>query len=146
MLKVNAQEFGSVIILCLQGQIMIGETEVLRGAVHSHNDTKAIVLDLNQVSGIDAAGLGILLELRQWAVAVGTKFSLRNVPERVKQVLKITRLDSVFENSSEAELLFFALSAQPRVKPEIPHCGQVVRNEHALIARHGVHQQPAVRC
>ena len=146
MLKVHAQEFGSVTILCLQGQVMIGETDVLRGAVHSHGEAKAVVLDLTQVSGIDAAGLGILLELRQWAVAEGTKFRLRNVPERVKQVLKITRLDSVFENSSEAEILFFAGSAQPEAKLEIPHCGQVVRNELALIAGHGVHRQATVRC
>jgi anti-anti-sigma factor len=62
------------------------------------------VLDFARVNRIDAGGLGVLLELREQTKARGIEFKLMNVTKLVKQVLEITRLDSVFEISSELEL------------------------------------------
>jgi anti-anti-sigma factor len=105
MLQVDIKNFGSVAILCLRGRIMRGETDVLRNAMNSQSDVGVVVLDLARVSTIDAGGLGVLLELREWALARGIGFRLRNVTKFVSRVLEITRLNSVFEVTSRADFL-----------------------------------------
>jgi anti-anti-sigma factor len=105
MLKVHAKNLGTVTILCLQGQIVNGETEILREAVHSLSGVSAVILDLARVSTVDARGLGVMLELRQHAEAKGIRFELMNVTKWVSWVLEITCLDSVFEITSAVELL-----------------------------------------
>jgi anti-sigma B factor antagonist len=81
-----------------------GETTHLRNKVQSVSDVSTVVLDLARVNRIDAGGLGVLLELREQSQGKGIEFKLMNVTKLVKQVLEITRLDSVFEISSEHEL------------------------------------------
>ena len=75
MLKVRARKLGKVAFLCMQGQIVNGETESLRNAVRlqsgAHSDVSTVVLDLAQVSTVDAGGLGVMLELRQQVQARG---------------------------------------------------------------------------
>ena len=104
MLKVHTKKSGNVTVLCVQGRIVRGETDALRNAVLSEADASAVVLDLGRVSIIDAGGLGLMLELRRHVESQGIEFRLRNVTKLVRQVLEITRLDSVFEISSEPEL------------------------------------------
>jgi hypothetical protein len=41
MLKVHARNLGTVTVLCLQGQIVIGDTETLRNVVQSLSETSA---------------------------------------------------------------------------------------------------------
>jgi len=105
MLKVHAKNIGTVAILCLQGQIVTGEAEALRNAVHSQSRISALILDLARVSTIDAGGLGVMLELREQTQAKGIDFKLMNVTKLVSWVLEITRLNTVFEVTSEAEVL-----------------------------------------
>jgi anti-anti-sigma factor len=104
MLKVHARNLGNVAFLCMQGQIVTGETETLRNAVRSRSDVSTVVLDLSQVSIVDAGGLGAMLELRQQVQAKGIGFKIMNVSKLVGRVLEITRLDSVFEVTSGVEL------------------------------------------
>ena len=105
MLKVHAKNIGTVAILCLQGQIVTGEAAGLRNAVHSQSRISALILDLARVSTIDAGGLGMMLELREQTQAKGIDFKLMNVTKLVSWVLEITRLNTVFEVTSEAEVL-----------------------------------------
>jgi anti-anti-sigma factor len=103
MLKVHAKTFGSIVVLCLQGRIVRGETAVLRKAVDSQVNVGTIVLDLTRVSTIDAHGLGVMLELREQSLSRRIGFKLKNVTKLVSRVLEITHLDSVFEVTSGAE-------------------------------------------
>ncbi len=103
MLKVHARNLGNVAFLCMQGQIVNGETETLRKAVYSQSDVSTVVLDLAQVSAVDAGGLGVMLELREQVQAKGISFKIMNVSKLVGQVLEVTRLDSVFEVTSGVE-------------------------------------------
>jgi anti-anti-sigma factor len=105
MLKVHAKNLGSVAVLCLRGRIVNGDTAALREAVNSQLDVNAVVLDLARVSTIDAAGLGVMLELREQAESKGVRFQLMNVTTLVRRVLEVTRLDSVFEITSRREEL-----------------------------------------
>ena len=111
MLKIHARNLGNVAFLCMQGQIVNGETDALRKAVrfhsdaHSdaHSDISTVVLDMAQVSTVDAGGLGVMLELRQLVQSKGIGFKLMNVNKLVGRVLEVTRLDSVFEVTSGVE-------------------------------------------
>jgi len=116
MLKVHARNLGNVAFLCLQGQLVNGEWETLRNAVHlqsaAQSDVSTVVLDLALVSTVDAGGLGVMLELREQVEAKGIGFKLMNVSKLVGKVLEVTRLDTVFEVTSGVE--FFPAVSQRR--------------------------------
>jgi len=105
MLKVQPRNSGTAVIFYLQGQIVNGETDVLRNAVAFQPNVSAVILDLAGVSIVDAGGLGAMLELRQQANSKGIRFELMNLNKWVRHVLELTRLDSVFEVKSEVESL-----------------------------------------
>jgi anti-anti-sigma factor len=113
MLKVHAKNLRTVTVLCLQGQIVNGETQILRKAVDSVSEVSAVILDLARVTTVDARGLGVMLELREQAESRGIRFELMNVNKWVSSVLEVTRLDSVFHITSGVEL-FAALSRSQR--------------------------------
>ena len=117
MLKVRARNLGNVAFLCMQGQIVTGETETLRNAVRlqagGQSGVSTVVLDLAQVSTVDAGGLGVMLELREQVQAKGIGFKIMNVSKLVGRVLEITRLDSVFEVTAGVEF-FPAISRSQR--------------------------------
>jgi len=97
MLKVHNRNLGNIAILCLQGRLVTGETAALRNAVHSQSEVSAVVLDFARVNTIDAAGLGVMLELREEIESKGIEFRLTNVTKLVRRLLELTHLDSVFE-------------------------------------------------
>lgn len=113
MLKVHVRNVGSAAILCLQGQIVNGETETLRNAVNSQAGVSAVILDLALVTTVDAGGLGLMLELWQQAQTRGIDFKLMNVSKLVSRVLEITCLNSVFEITSGPKVLLTATACRP---------------------------------
>ena len=113
MLRVYAKKLGTVAIVCLQGRIVSGETAALRDVVDSQSNVSAVVLDLSRVSTIDAAGLGVMLELRERTQSRGIVFKLMNMTKLVSRVLEITRLNSVFEVTSGAEILLMVSPRMP---------------------------------
>lgn len=114
MLKVDIKKFGTSVILCVQGRIVIGGTKTLRETVEGLTDVTSIVFDLNGVSLIDAHGLGFMLELREQLNVKGIEFRLVNLTERVRQVFEITRLNTVFEIMSQSTLLTFSRKVGPQ--------------------------------
>ena len=104
MLRVGVYKPGQVAILRLRGRIVSGETRILRKVVLSLSDASVIVLDFSRVKGIDAHGLGVLLDLRQQLQSKGIEFRLMNVTKLVGQVLAITKLDTVFQLTTETEM------------------------------------------
>ena len=119
MLNVHAKNLGTVAVLCLQGQIVNGETEVLRNAVQSLSEVSAVILDLARVTTVDAGGLGVMLALREQAESRGIRFRLMNVTKQVGRVLEITRLDSVFQITAGVEF-FPAVSRSGRAALPVP--------------------------
>jgi anti-anti-sigma factor len=111
MLKVHTKQLGTVAVLCLQGQIVKGETENLRAAVSALSGVSSVILDFASVSTVDAGGLGVMLGLREQALAKGIRFALMNVTKGVSVVLAVARLDSVFEITSRE---FFPVVSQRR--------------------------------
>src|SRR6266545_1817365 len=115
MLKVHAKNLWTVAVLCLQGQIVNGETEILRDAVRSQSEVSAVILDLARVTTVDAGGLGVMLALREEVESKGIRFELMNVTKQISRVLEVTRLDSVFQINSGVE--FFPTVSRSRRVP-----------------------------
>lgn len=100
MLKVHAKRLDSVEVLCLEGSIINGDTDTLRTAVQLISVTSDIILDLSNVTIVDAHGLGVLLQLREQTLVNGMHFELINVNASLSRVFEITRLNTVFELNS----------------------------------------------
>jgi anti-anti-sigma factor len=106
MLKIRTERVGQTIFFRIRGNIVVGpELEFFRKKVAAQTDASSVVLDLARVSRIDAAGLGVMLQLREQIQTNGKEFRLTNVTRLIKQVLEITCLDSVFDTSSTEELI-----------------------------------------
>ena len=124
-MNIRTQRLERIAILCLQGRIVVGEINSLRLAVHAQSNVDLVVLSLAQVNMIDASGLGILLELRQWSSERGIELRLIEVGARVRQILEITCLDTVFEISSPAEILSLAASQEVVCEMALLSCGEL---------------------
>ncbi|MGA9790385.1 MAG: STAS domain-containing protein [Terriglobales bacterium] len=92
MLTVTIKHLGDVVTLRCVGKIVHGEeTAILCAAVEQHG--QSLVLDLVGVDAIDAAGIGLLVSLQ----AAGIYLKLLNPTKQVREVLRVTQLESVFE-------------------------------------------------
>jgi anti-anti-sigma factor len=92
MLTVTVKDSDDGVVLQCQGRIVRGdETAILCAAVRQ--ERRNVTLDLTGVDAIDAAGIGALVSL----LASGIYLTLLNPAEQVREVLRITRLESIFE-------------------------------------------------
>jgi anti-anti-sigma factor len=92
MLTVTVENLGEVTALHCVGRIVRGEETALLCAA-LRQEAGSVVLDLTQVDAIDAAGIGALVSLQ----AAGIYLKLVNPAAQVREVLRVTRLDSIFE-------------------------------------------------
>ena len=60
-------------------------------------DSQTLVIDMSQTVELDASGLGILVLIQKRAKDRGLSTRLRRSPERVRNLLKLTMLDFLFE-------------------------------------------------
>jgi anti-anti-sigma factor len=98
MLSATTLRIVDTLIVQCQGGILVGEDlAALRRAVTKDCSAQTVVLDMAGVRRIDAGGLGLLLGLRDWAGKRAIQFKLMNVRPMVERVVKLTRLDGVFE-------------------------------------------------
>jgi anti-anti-sigma factor len=104
MLKITVQKLGDTSVLRCHGRIVGAAGSILRNAVLSERHTRMLVLDLAQVERIDAAGLGVLLGLRESARSRAIVFKLMYATKRVEDILELTHLWDVFEFCSVGEL------------------------------------------
>ena len=96
MLRVRAEQSGGARILHCTGRLVRGnETNTLREAVTSRDKQGRLILDFAGISTVDAAGLGTLVALYQWARDRRVELQLINLTERVQNLLRLTGLDEV---------------------------------------------------
>ena len=104
MLNVESKNLGAVSLLNLEGNFVIGETDRLHDVIQDLPATRTVILDLSHVSLVDAHGLGAMLQRREQAQTRQMRFELMNVSDPLREVLQITRLDSVFQIRTGVEL------------------------------------------
>jgi len=105
MLSFTIHKLRDTTLFRCTGRLVSGESESLRDAVLTSSPIGSVVLDLAEVHSMDAAGLGVLLSLREWAQTAGAKFKLMNLTPRVEEVFELTNLRDVFEFCSVPEML-----------------------------------------
>ncbi len=106
-LSITCGEVNDVAVVWLNGRIVLGEeTVALREKVKGllAEGKKKLVLNLNNVTFIDSAGIGALVAAHSSAKSIGATLRLCNLGSRTIELLQITRLVTVFEiSNSEAD-------------------------------------------
>ena len=107
-MTLNSRRLDDVVILDLSGRITIGEgTVLLRNHINKlleAGDAK-FLLNLADVNYIDSSGLGELVTAFTTVRGKGGQLKLLNLTRRVRDLLQITKLLTVFEafdNETEA--------------------------------------------
>lgn len=100
MLTVDIQSAPPAVMLFCSGRIVLGvEAETLRCMVKSRPE-QHLLLDLNDVQSLDAAGLGLLVELHCWAQERDSRLILMNPARCVRKLIAMTNLGSVLQTAS----------------------------------------------
>ena len=106
-LKITTREVNGVTVAALDGRIVLGEeSNALREKVKSlvTEGKKKIVLNMNNITFIDSAGLGTLVASHHSAKAQGASLKLCHLGTKFQEVLQITKLMTIFDvYNSEAE-------------------------------------------
>jgi anti-sigma B factor antagonist len=105
MLTFTIHNLRNITLFRCQGRITAGQGSVLRDGVPTHADHGTVILDLAEISAVDAAGLGVLVYLLTWSDATGRRLKLLNLTPRVEDLLKLTRLRSAFEVCSVRDMM-----------------------------------------
>jgi anti-sigma B factor antagonist len=107
-MKIDERTAGNVKILDISGQIKFTQgDEMLKDKIHSvvHQGSTKILVNLAGVDYVDSAGLGELVGAYTTVAKAGGKMKLLNVTKKMRDLLSITKLLTVFDtydNEQEA--------------------------------------------
>lgn len=98
-LKMETRQVNGVTVVTCHGRITFGEDaaalrENLKRLLSS---SRQIVLNLSEVSYIDSGGLGTLVGVYSSARSAGADIKLTGLGQRLRDVLQVTKLVTVFE-------------------------------------------------
>jgi anti-sigma B factor antagonist len=97
-----------VSILTLKGSLTIGTLFDLQAVLRAP-DLKSTIIDFAAVPYIDSAGLGVLLSHWAHTQRIGAKFAVVAMPDRVRVLLEMTKVDTllpIFPSAADAERAF----------------------------------------
>jgi anti-sigma B factor antagonist len=98
--KLNTRQVGDVSVVDVAGRITLGEgSSALRDTIKDllSNGHMKILLNLGDVSYIDSSGIGELVSGFTTVTNKGGQLKLLNLNKRVKDLLQITKLYTVFD-------------------------------------------------
>ncbi len=98
--KLNTRQVGDVSVVDVAGRITLGEgSSALRDALRDMvaKNHKKILLNLGEVSYIDSSGIGELVSGFTSVTNSGGQLKLLGLNKRVKDLLQITKLYTVFD-------------------------------------------------
>jgi anti-sigma B factor antagonist len=96
-LTLTLEHGGAVAVVRLSGKLVAGETEVLTKEVRRLiPGNKRIVLDLTDLVYMDSMGLGSIIRLYVSAKSAGCDLEMINLSKRIRELLGVTNLLSVF--------------------------------------------------
>ena len=104
-LQMTTRYVADVAIVDCSGRIVLGEeTASMRQYVKALlTQSPHVVLNLAQVNYVDSSGVGTLVSLYTTARGAGGNIKLAGLGTRVKDVLQITKLGTIFEVFDAAE-------------------------------------------
>ena len=98
--KLTTHANGKVIVVDASGKLTLGEgTGTLRAKIRELVDggSKRIVLNMADLSYMDSSGLGELIAAHTTIITAGGEMKLLNLAKRVHDLMKLTKLYTVFE-------------------------------------------------
>ena len=99
-MQISERPVGDVIIVDVSGKITLGEGgDALKDKMRSlvQQGHKKVLLNLGDVSYVDSAGLGEIVQSYATLTKNGGSLKLLNVTKRIQDLLSITKLLTVFE-------------------------------------------------
>mgnify|MGYP002725768394 CR=1 FL=1 len=97
-------EEGNLVVVALKGDIDLQYSPKARDVLlEAAGDAHGVVVDMSGVGMIDSSGVASLLEAFQTCRNRGKGFVLAAADEPVFRVLKLARLDTVFEIAEDLE-------------------------------------------
>ena len=99
-LKIDHRKSGSVTVVDLSGKIVIGNgaEQLLQTAQELvRQGERNLLFNMTDVSYLDSAGLGIIVKCHNAATASHGHIKLVNVSSRIRDLLRITKLHTLFE-------------------------------------------------
>ena len=99
-MTIDERSVGDVKVLDIAGQIKFTQgDEMLKDKIHSvvHQGNTKILVNLGAVDYVDSAGLGELVGAYTTVTRAGGKLKLLNVTKKMRDLLSITKLLTVFE-------------------------------------------------
>ncbi len=97
LLTLDIERAGNSAVVRCRGKLVAGVTDFLYLEVSQlMPDTQRIVLDLTDLTHMDSMGLGTLVRLYVSARSAGCALELINLGKRIRQLLGMTNLLSVF--------------------------------------------------
>jgi anti-sigma B factor antagonist len=106
-LTLHSRRIGDITVVTCSGRIIEGsESASLRQHLEGLAQDPCVVLNLGAIDFVDSTGLGMLVRLLTRSRTVGGDLKLCDVSSRIREVLRITRLDTLFDIlDSEAEAI-----------------------------------------
>ena len=98
--KLSARQVGEVTVIDVSGRITLGEgSSNVREGIREvlGKGSRKILLNLGDVSYIDSSGIGELVSAYTSVTNQGGQLKLLNLTKRVKDLLQITKLYTVFD-------------------------------------------------
>jgi anti-anti-sigma regulatory factor len=115
MLTVHTENIGEMAVIECEGRIVRSEAAFeLRKAVNLQSDARIIVLDLSEVTAIEAGGLGMLVFLQRWAHDHDIRLKLFNPRTSVRQSLERASSIREFDIATLDEMMALLASADSR--------------------------------
>jgi len=106
-LKMTSREVDGVTVVAMDGRIVLGEeSNALREKAKAlvAEGKKKVVLNMDNVTFIDSAGLGTLVAAHHSAKNQGASLRLCHLGSKFQEVLQITKLMTIFDvYNTEAE-------------------------------------------
>lgn len=104
MLHVTTERISEGTIWKCAGQLVRGEesARLLERVIAANS--RRVLLDLSGVDTVDARGLGILICMQRWCHAKGAELCLINPSTRMREILELTRLDTIFDVCSYRDI------------------------------------------
>ncbi|OGB62136.1 MAG: hypothetical protein A2Y94_12945 [Caldithrix sp. RBG_13_44_9] len=105
-MKISEKRITDVVVLNLEGSLMGGPEAVsLNETVNRYLDEKSLklVLNLQSVERVNSSGLGILIKALTTFKTNGGILKLANVNPNVKNLLVITKLNTILDSYDSVE-------------------------------------------
>ena len=101
-LEIRLHETGRATLVLLRGEINIDSSPALRNhllAALQNPETKALIVDMTDISSIDASGIATLVEALKIARTRQKNFCLKGLEGRVLRLFEVSGLLHLFEAS-----------------------------------------------